>query len=91
MTLGRVHNVVYRAHGHCDDEGIKCFLFDSEGYLVLHPIMFDPTYIGPVERQHLNHKEPLVGKDILDQGKMVSKRFCNSLVGHTITREDNII
>ena len=39
-----------------------------------------------VFRQHLNHKEPLVGKDLLDGGRIVRKRFCRSPRSDTVRR-----
>ena len=39
-----------------------------------------------VFRQHLNHKEPLVGKDLLDGGRIVRKRFCRSPSSDTVRR-----
>ena len=39
-----------------------------------------------VYRQHLNHKEPLVGKDLLDGGRIVRKRFCRSPRSDTVRR-----
>ena len=52
LTLGHMYNAVRAASpvNFCDERGIKCFLFDEEGFLLVHPIMFDATYIGPIER-----------------------------------------
>ena len=52
LTLGHVYNAVKAASpvNFCDERGVKCFLFDEEGFLLVHPVMFDATYIGPIER-----------------------------------------
>ena len=88
VTLGHVYNMVRSASQlrFCDDHGVKCFLFDDDGFLLVHPVMFDATYVGPIERQHLNHKEPLVGKDLLDGGRIVRKKFCRSPRSETVRR-----
>ena len=52
LALGHVYNAVRTASpvNFCDERGVKCFLFDEEGFLLVHPVMFDATYIGPIER-----------------------------------------
>ena len=52
LTLGHVYNALRTASpvNFCDERGVKCFLFDEEGFLLVHPVMFDATYVGPVER-----------------------------------------
>ena len=77
------------ADGNAED-GTRCFLFDGSGTLVYHPVMTDPSYSGPVEHQHLNHKEPNVGKDLLTRfggaSSFVEKQYCKSYLDKTVRR-----
>ena len=65
LTLGHVYNAVRTASpvNFCDEPGIKCFLFDEEGFLLVHPVMFDATYVGPIERYVLG--QPWVNSTLI--------------------------
>ena len=65
---------------------IRCFILDDSGYLIAHQGLIDPNGKGPVEQQHVTHKEPLVANDILNHRWFVRKRLCNSYNDRTIQR-----
>ncbi|XP_054722418.1 VWFA and cache domain-containing protein 1-like, partial [Uloborus diversus] len=70
----------------CKQGHIICFLLDDKGYLVSHPDLIEPSGKGPVEQQHITHKEPLVANDLLNHRAFVSKNVCNSYSDRTIQR-----
>ncbi len=59
---------------------------DDRGYLISHPSLIEPNGKGPVEEQHITHKEPLVANDILNHIGFVRKKLCNSYNDRTVQR-----
>nr|XP_042909818.1 VWFA and cache domain-containing protein 1 isoform X1 [Parasteatoda tepidariorum]XP_042909819.1 VWFA and cache domain-containing protein 1 isoform X2 [Parasteatoda tepidariorum] len=70
----------------CQQDHMICFLLDDKGYLVAHPDLIDPSGRGPVEQQHITHKEPLVANDMLNHRNLVTKKICASYSDRTIQR-----
>lgn len=84
LTLGYIYKLVLETSPFCREDNVRCFLFDDEGYLVVHPDMF---LVGEmVERQHLMHREPLVAGDILRQKEFVQKLHCLRHTDATVQR-----
>ena len=87
ITVGYLHQIIMDANPLCNrNDGLICFVFDDEGFLVFHPDMMDPTYAGPIEDQHLNLKEPALGNDLMNHQHFVQKRLCHSYPDHTTRR-----
>ncbi len=90
VPMGFLAEILFDLMPECQEGKIRCFLFDQGGVLAFHPIMTDPSYTGPIEDQHLNHKEPNVGKDLLTHfgdGAFVRKHFCKSFLDKTVRRQ----
>uniref|UniRef100_A0A8C4QBV0 Cache domain containing 1 n=1 Tax=Eptatretus burgeri TaxID=7764 RepID=A0A8C4QBV0_EPTBU len=90
LTLRFFYRLLSIAVPACRAQGpgnkIRCFIMEDRGYLVAHPTLVDPHGDGPVEQQHLTHKEPLVANDILSHPGFVKKQLCNRLGDRTIQR-----
>lgn len=65
---------------------IKCFIIDDKGYLIYHPNLIDSNGKGPIEQQHIIHKESLVANDLLNHKEFVKKKLCNNYADATIQR-----
>lgn len=59
---------------------------NDRGYLIARPGLVDPIGRGPIEQQHITHKEPLVANDMLNHKDFVQKSLCNSFTDRTIQR-----
>ncbi|XP_071952059.1 VWFA and cache domain-containing protein 1-like [Antedon mediterranea] len=70
----------------CRHSTVRCFMIDDAGYLIAHPSLVEPAGKGPIEKQHITHKEPLVANDILNHQGFVKKKSCNSYPDATIQR-----
>ncbi|XP_033103553.1 VWFA and cache domain-containing protein 1-like [Anneissia japonica] len=70
----------------CRHSTVRCFMIDDAGYLIAHPSLVEPAGKGPIEKQHVTHKEPLVANDILNHQGFVKKKSCNSYPDDTIQR-----
>ncbi len=89
IPLGLLVKEVVALFPDCQTEDARCFVIDEEGSLVYHDYMLDVGYTGTLEKQHLNDKEPNVGKDLLssfDRGLVVDKHFCRSHLESTVRR-----
>lgn len=70
-------------------KGIKCLLFENEGYLIAHPTMLEVStstqnYRRPYE--HLTHKESYLSNDILYHKSLVHKLACANYQNRTLQR-----
>ena len=45
LTLGYIYKLVLNTSPLCHDVTVRCFLFDDEGYLVVHPGI---SFVHPV-------------------------------------------
>lgn len=86
VTYGYIFRMLLKRMPFCISSNITCFLMDDRGYLVYHPNLIDPNGHGPVEKQHIIHKESLVASDILNNNDFIQKNLCNSYGGQTIQR-----
>jgi hypothetical protein len=86
VTYGYVFRLILKRMPFCLSTNITCFLMDDRGYLIYHPNLIDPNGHGPVEKQHIVHKESLVANDILSHTLFIRKVLCNSYGGGTVQR-----
>ncbi|XP_046344826.2 VWFA and cache domain-containing protein 1-like [Haliotis rufescens] len=86
ITLGYFHKLLSESIPACEQPTVRCFLMEDKGYLVAHPGLIDPNGKGPVEQQHITHKEPLVANDILYHTGFVQKKVCNKYNDRTVQR-----
>ncbi|GFR18765.1 VWFA and cache domain-containing protein 1 [Trichonephila clavata] len=86
FTFGYFYKLLLEEIPVCKLDHMICFLLDDKGYLVAHPDLIDPTGRGPVEQQHITHKEPLVANDLLNHRAFVTKKVCASYSDRTIQR-----
>lgn len=86
FTLGYLYKILVDIMPMCEQDKITCFILDDKGYLIAHPDLIEPTGRGPVEQQHITHKEPLVANDILNHRDFVQKKVCNNFNDRTIQR-----
>ena len=86
ITLGYFQKFLLEVMPICAHKPMSCFLMDDRGYLLAHPLLVEPTGRGPLEQQHITHKEPLVANDLLNHKDFVSKKVCNHFVDRTIQR-----
>lgn len=86
FTLSYFYKLLLEFMPSCKKDRMVCFLLDDKGYLIAHPGLIEPNGKGPVEQQHITHKEPLVANDILNHKGFVTKNVCNSYGDRTIQR-----
>ena len=86
VTFGYIYKLVLEHMPFCAELNIKCFIMDDRGYLIYHPNLIDPNGHGPIEQQHIIHKESLVANDILSHKDFVKKMLCNDYSDGTIQR-----
>ncbi|KAL5022166.1 hypothetical protein ScPMuIL_001321 [Solemya velum] len=86
VTLGYFYKLLVKNIPACNQKTIRCFMMDDEGYLIAHPALMEPNGKGPVEQQHITHKEPLVANDILYHRHFVQKKLCNRYNDRTVQR-----
>jgi len=86
VTLGYFYKLLVEQMPLCEESSIRCFIMDDRGYLIAHKGLIEPNGRGPVEQQHITHKEPVVANDILNHDGFVQKKICNSYNDRTIQR-----
>lgn len=86
VTYGFVYKTLLEKMPFCRDKNITCFLMDDRGYLIYHPNLIDPNGQGPIEQQHIIHKESLIANDILNRNSFLTKKLCNDYPGGTVQR-----
>jgi len=87
LPLGLVAGLMLEAVPSCSNANVSCFLFDHEGKIVFHTSMEEPGQASPIEGQHLHHREPNVGKDLLlSHPEVVAKKRCKSLADRALRR-----
>uniref|UniRef100_T1INE1 VWFA domain-containing protein n=1 Tax=Strigamia maritima TaxID=126957 RepID=T1INE1_STRMM len=86
FTLGYFYKFLVENIPVCSYDRIACFFMDDHGYLIAHPGLIEPNGKGPLEQQHITHKEPLVAHDILNHRGFVTKHVCNSYGDRTVQR-----
>lgn len=86
VTMGFLYKLLIDSLPQCAYPYIKCFIMDNRGYLVSHPGLMDPNSSGPIEQQHITHKESMIATDMLNHKGFVTKRLCNNFSDKTIQR-----
>lgn len=86
VTFGYIYKLILENMPFCTESKMKCFMMDDRGYLIYHPNLIDPNGHGPIEQQHIIHKESLVANDILNHNNFVKKMLCNNYADGTIQR-----
>lgn len=86
VTFGYIYKLILEHMPSCKEPNIKCFMMDDRGYLIYHPNLIDPNGHGPIEQQHIIHKESLVANDILTHKQFVKKVLCNDYLDGTVQR-----
>lgn len=86
VTLGYFYKILAEKVPACEQPTVRCFIMDDSGYLISHPDLIEPNCKGPVEQQHITHKEPLIANDILNHRGFVQKKLCNRYNDRTVQR-----
>ncbi|GAB1599475.1 VWFA and cache domain-containing protein 1-like isoform X3 [Argonauta hians] len=86
ITLGYFYKILAEKVPACEQPTVRCFIMDDNGYLISHPDLIEPNRKGPVEQQHITHKEPLIANDILNHRGFVQKKLCNRYNDRTVQR-----
>lgn len=86
MTMGFLYKLLIDNMPVCAGSSMKCFIMNNRGYLISHPGLMDPNSSGPIEQQHITHKESMIAIDMLNHKSFVSKRLCNNFYDKTIQR-----
>lgn len=86
VTMGFLYKLLIDSMPLCAMSYVKCFIMNNRGYLVSHPGLMDPNSSGPIEQQHITHKESMIAMDMLNHKGFVTKRLCNNFYDKTIQR-----
>lgn len=86
VTMGFLYKLLTDSLPLCAMPYLKCFIMNNRGYLVSHPGLMDPNSSGPIEQQHITHKESMIAIDMLNHKGFVTKRLCNNFFDKTIQR-----
>lgn len=86
VTMGFLYKLIIDSMPLCAKSYVKCFIMNNRGYLVSHPGLMDPNSSGPIEQQHITHKESMIAIDMLNHKGFVTKRLCNNFYDKTIQR-----
>ncbi|XP_023948374.2 VWFA and cache domain-containing protein CG16868 [Bicyclus anynana] len=86
VTMGFLYKLLIDSSPLCAIPYIKCFIMNNRGYLVSHPGLMDPNSSGPIEQQHITHKESMIAIDMLNHKGFVTKRLCSNFYDKTIQR-----
>lgn len=86
VTMGFLYKLLIDSMPLCAMPYVKCFIMNNRGYLVSHPGLMDPNSSGPIEQQHITHKESMIAMDMLNHKGFVTKRLCNNFFDKTIQR-----
>ncbi|KOB66107.1 Dihydropyridine-sensitive l-type calcium channel [Operophtera brumata] len=86
VTMGFLYKLLIDSMPLCAMPYAKCFIMNNRGYLVSHPGLMDPNSSGPIEQQHITHKESMIAMDMLNHKGFVTKRLCNNFYDKTIQR-----
>lgn len=86
VTYSYIYKLLLERMPFCKNENVKCFMMDDRGYLIYHPNLIDPNGHGPIEQQHIIHKESLVANDLLNRYDLVKKMLCNDYADGTAQR-----
>ena len=68
-----------------NQEGVRYFIFDHEGYLIIHPSQFDRSQTD-IEGLHLTHVEHLAVSLMLEDKTLVHRHHCKRFADMTIQR-----
>lgn len=86
VTMGFLYKLLIDSMPLCEKAFVKCFIMNNRGYLVSHPGLMDPNSSGPIEQQHITHKESMIAIDMLNHKGFVTKRLCSNFYDKTIQR-----
>ncbi|XP_013179332.1 PREDICTED: VWFA and cache domain-containing protein CG16868 [Papilio xuthus] len=86
VTMGFLYKLLIESLPLCAMSYVKCLIMNNRGYLVSHPGLMDPNSSGPIEQQHITHKESMIAIDLLNHKGFVTKRLCNNFFDKTIQR-----
>lgn len=87
LTIGYINKMLLDTIPICRNllnAGVRCFLFDHEGYLIVHPTFFDAGFDTRNGRHHLTHVEHLATTLMLNDKTLVERRRCRQLTDMTI-------
>ncbi|CAH0714212.1 unnamed protein product, partial [Brenthis ino] len=86
VTMGFLYKLIIDSLPLCAMPYVKCYIMNNRGYLVSHPGLMDPNSSGPIEQQHITHKESMIAIDMLNHKGFVTKRLCSNFYDKTIQR-----
>lgn len=85
LTMGYVYNMLLDTLPICNnDKNVRCFLFDHEGYLIVHPSQFEANEEAKVEGLHLTQVEHLAVKLMHEDKTLVTRQKCKRYLDMTI-------
>ena len=79
LTIGYVNKMLLDTIPVCHNllnKGVRCFLFDDEGYLIVHPSLFKPGSSEHFEGLHLSNVEHLTMTLMLSDPSLVQRYQC---------------
>ena len=89
LTLGYINKMLLDTMPICQNmlyQGVRCFIFDHQGYLIIHPSQFDNTQHIEIEGLHLAHVEHLAVSLMLEDQTLVTRRQCKRFSDMTLQR-----
>ncbi len=88
LTIGYINKMLLDSIPICRNmlnDGVRCFLFDHEGYLILHPSFFEAgSPSRQVEGRHLTHLEQSAMTLMLKDSSLVQKSQCRQFSDMTL-------
>ena len=87
MSMSYIYNMIFDANPICQNmvsQGVRCFLFDHHGYLIVHGSQFEANLNVKVVDQHLTHVEHLAMNLMLEDSTLVRKTRCKDYSSMTV-------
>ena len=88
LTLGYINKMLLDTMPICQNmlhQGVRCFIFDHQGYLIVHPSQFDHTQ-SDIEGLHITQVEHLAVSLMLEDQTLVTRRQCKRFSDMTLQR-----
>ncbi|CAD5113890.1 DgyrCDS3050 [Dimorphilus gyrociliatus] len=84
LTADHLYNILLKGYSTCHKSDYRCFLVNSEGYIVAHRnlVMGGDKILG--ENIHINHKETHIARHLLYKLHILQKRICNDYIHQTV-------
>lgn len=86
LTIGYINKMLFDFIPICKNllnSGVRCFLFDHQGYMIIHPSLFSPGQMLD-QNNHLAHLEPLATTLMLEDPSLVQRKRCRQFSDMTL-------